>query len=76
MKTYNKLMLNFWLFMSIFLFVIITYKGINEGFRNWSFYYVLSIIAFLMYIIRKWMMKRMEKHQKFLSDQRNKKTSS
>lgn len=69
MKTYNKLMLYFWLLMAVFLFIVVTYMAISEGFRKWSFYYVFAGIALLMFIVRRWMIKRMEKHMKFLEEQ-------
>ncbi len=62
-------MLNFWLVIAIVMTLFVTYKGFTEGFQKWSFYYVFVIIAFLMFFVRKWMMKRMEKHMKFLEDQ-------
>ena len=72
MKTYNKIMLNFWLAVSIFIFIAITYLGFTEGFKKWGFYYVIAALAFVMYFMRKWMMKRQEKHEAFLEEQRSK----
>ncbi|MGB0915233.1 MAG: hypothetical protein ACPGVI_04130 [Crocinitomicaceae bacterium] len=69
MKTYNKLMLYFWLLMAAFLFIVVTYMAITEGFRKWAFYYVFAGIALLMFIVRRWMIKRMEKHLKYLEEQ-------
>lgn len=62
-------MLYFWLLMAVFLFIVVTYMAISEGFRKWSFYYVFAGIALLMFIVRRWMIKRMEKHMKFLEEQ-------
>ncbi len=59
-------MLYLWLIVSIVSAIIITFKCISEGFDRWYSYYVLSIISFFMYIIRRWMMKRMEKHLEYL----------
>lgn len=69
MKTYNKLMLYFWLLMAAFLFIVVTYMALTEGFRKWAFYYVFAGIALLMFIVRRWMIKRMEKHLKYLEEQ-------
>ncbi len=66
-------MIYFWLGMSIVLIVSITYFGITEGFNKWAFYYVYALLAILMYFVRKWMVKRMEKHQQFLENQKKKK---
>ena len=74
MKTYNKIMLYFWLATSIFIFIAITYLGFTEGFRRWGSYYFIAILAFLMYFMRKWMMKRQIRHEAFLEEQ--KKTSN
>jgi len=55
--------------MAVFLFIVVTYMAISEGFRKWAFYYVFAGIALLMFIVRKWMIKRMEKHMKYLEEQ-------
>ena len=72
MGMYNKLMLRFWLVISIIIPIIVTYLCITEGFKTWASYYVLAVLAFMMYIVRKWMMKRMEKHLQFLEEQKKK----
>ncbi|MBI1835949.1 MAG: hypothetical protein HYR91_01655 [Flavobacteriia bacterium] len=72
MNVYNNLMLKFWLIVAIIIPVIVTYLGITDGFKKWGGYYILSIIALFMYLIRKWMMKRMAKHLQYLSEQKNK----
>ena len=72
MQMYNKIMLYFWLAISIFLFIAITYLGLTEGFKIWGYYYVTPALAFLMYLLRKWMMKRQEKHLAFLEEQKSK----
>ncbi len=71
MNKYNKFMLYLWLAVSIGSTLIVTYKGITEGFERWYSYYVLSGISFFMYIIRRWMMKRMEKHMEYLKNNIN-----
>lgn len=72
MQAYNKIMLYFWLVVGVLLFIIITYFGITEGFKKWSFYYVFATIAIFMFFVRRWMMKRMERHMKFLEEQAQK----
>lgn len=69
MKAYNKIMLYFWLFVSAFLFIVVTYMAFTEGFKKWAFYYVFVFIAFFAYISRRWMLKRMERLQKEMSEQ-------
>lgn len=70
MNFYNKIMLYFWLFTAILIFIVITYLSITEGFKKWAFYYVFALLAFLAFITRRWMMKRMEKHLNFLEEQK------
>lgn len=70
MNFYNKIMLYFWLFTAILIFIVITYLSITDGFKKWAFYYVFALLAFLAFITRRWMMKRMEKHLKFLEEQK------
>ncbi len=62
-------MLYFWLVMGFVTAVAITFLGIKEGFDRWYHFYLFSIIAFLMFFLRRTMLKRMEKHQQFLEDQ-------
>jgi hypothetical protein len=64
-------MLYLWLIVSIGSALIISYKGFTEGFERWYSYYVITGISFFMYIIRKWMMKRMEKHIEYLNKNSN-----
>ena len=70
MKTYNKIMLKFWLAIAIVLFFTITYLGFTEGFDKWAYYYVFVVLTVVMYLMRKWMMKREEKHLQFLENQK------
>lgn len=74
MKTYNKFMLTLWLGITIVLVVFITYKSITEGFNRWGFMYIFAVIAFIGYLFRRLMAKRVEKHMKYLEEQeKNKK---
>ena len=73
METYNKIMQLFWLAMATVIIVSVTYMGITEGFDKWSFNYVFALLALFVYFIRRYMMKRMKKHQEFLNNQQNKK---
>lgn len=68
MNKYNKFMLYLWLVVAIGSALLVTYKGISEGFERWYSYYVISGISFFMYFIRRWMMKRMEKHLEYLKN--------
>lgn len=69
MKTYNKFMIFLWLVITIVLVVFITYKSITEGFNRWGFMYIFAFLALIMYLMRKYMTKRMEKHMKYLEEQ-------
>ena len=71
MTLYNKIMLKFWLIVAIVIPIVVTYLCITDSFKMWGSYYVFSIIALFMYFTRRWMMKRMEKHLKFLEEQKN-----
>jgi hypothetical protein len=69
MRGYNNIMLYFWLAIGFLLLIIISYLSITEGFGKWGFYYVFVGLCFLMFFMRKWMMKRMDKHMKYLEEQ-------
>ncbi|MEI8193182.1 MAG: hypothetical protein WCG64_04920 [Flavobacteriia bacterium] len=69
MKIYNKIMLYFWLLAAIGSFVIVTFNGITEGFARWTMYYTFTVMALLMFVMKRYMVKRFEKHQSFLNEQ-------
>jgi cell division protein FtsW (lipid II flippase) len=68
MEFYNKIMLWFWLSMAIVSGIAVTFMCFTEGFDRWVFYYVVPVLAFLMYVLRKFMIKRMQKHLKYLEE--------
>lgn len=70
MQLYNKIMLYFWLFAGFLSLIGITIMAFIEGFELWMYYYIIPIICFFMYFVRKWMMGRMEKHLQFLEEQK------
>lgn len=72
MQTYNKIMLYFWLFVGIAIFIAVTYMGFMYGFKLWGYYYILSGLALLMFFMRRFMMRRYEKHMKWLEEQNQK----
>ncbi len=70
METYNKIMLYFWLAASILTTIIVTIMGFVEGFDRWSLYYVFAGMSALMYLFKRWMMKRMQRHMEYLEQQK------
>ena len=71
MGIYNKIMLYFWLAMAIFIFIGVTVMGIKSGFDRWYHFYLFGVISLFMFIVRRWMLKRMERHLLFLEEQKN-----
>jgi uncharacterized membrane protein len=70
MESYNKVMQFFWLAMGVVLTVVITFLGFKEGFGKWVGYYLMAGLCFLMYFVKRWMMKRMEKHNAWIQEQK------
>lgn len=68
MERYNQIMLYFWLFVGVFALVAVTYFGIIEGFDKWAYYYIFPGLAILMFLMRRYMMKRMQKHLEYLQE--------
>lgn len=66
MRGYNKIMLYFWLIVSILIFIVVTYMAITEGFKKWSFHYLFAGLAFFAFISRRWMIRRMDRHLEFM----------
>jgi len=71
MDLYNKVMLYFWLMLAIVSAAITTYMGITEGFDRWLYYYAVPVVAILMFLFKRWMVKRVKKHMEYLNE-RNK----
>ncbi len=65
-------MLYFWLGLSIVSAISITYFGFIEGFDRWIYYYVVPVIALLMFFFKRYMVQRMEKHFEYLDEQKRK----
>ena len=72
MNLYNKVMLYFWLAAAIIIFFITSYMSYAEGIKKWGFYYIFVASALLMFLVKRWMMKRMEKHMAFMEEQKKK----
>ncbi|MDG1427903.1 MAG: hypothetical protein P8H56_11550 [Crocinitomicaceae bacterium] len=70
MQSYNKIMLYFWLFAGFFIAIGITYMGITEGFSKWMTSYVFALLCFIMFFMRRYMMRRMAKHVAFLEEKK------
>lgn len=43
-------------------------EGLPNGWLKWRFYYLFAILCFVMYFVRKLMIRRMEKHMEFLEN--------
>lgn len=73
METYNRIMQFFWLAMAVVIGVSVTYMSISESFEKWGFNYVFAVLALFVFLVRRYMMRRMKKHQEYLNNQHNKK---
>lgn len=62
MRTYNKIMQYFWLLMAIAITAFVTYKGSAEGFDRWSPIYIFAALALVIFLLRRFMMKKVERH--------------
>jgi uncharacterized membrane protein SirB2 len=68
---YNKMTGYLWLVIAGLSFIAITYKVATEGAQTWLAYYVVPVMALLMYGTKKWMMKRMQRHLEQMAQQKN-----
>jgi len=58
MKTYNRIMLFFWLIMTVILAVFVTVKCLTENFQRWAFMYIFVALSLFMFVMKRWMVKR------------------
>lgn len=70
MNGYNKFMEWFWLGVGLLILIGVTVMGFLEGFNRWYFYYILAFMALATYFMRRWMRKRMEKHLRWMEEQK------
>lgn len=68
---YNKMSGYLWLVIAGLSFIAITYKIATEGAQTWLAYYVVPVMALLMYGTKKWMMKRMQRHLEEMAQHKN-----
>jgi hypothetical protein len=71
MELYNKIMVKVWLLIAIVAFLFTTYKCITEDYRQWYFYYIIVVVALVMWAMKLFMVKRMKKHLDYLENQNN-----
>lgn len=69
-SNYNRFSGYLWLVIAGLSFITITYKIINEGAQTWLPYYIVPLMALLMYFTKKWMMKRMYRHLQQMAEQK------
>lgn len=69
MKTYNRIMEIFWFSMAVLIVIVVTGMGFKDGFETWAIYYLFAAMALGTFTMRRYMRKRMEKHQEFLAQQ-------
>lgn len=62
----------FWLSIGIIITIMVTVMCLKENFSSWAVYYVFAFMAFGTYLMRRFMRKRMEKHQAFLNGKEQK----
>ena len=70
MEYYNRIMTYVWLIAGTGIFIFTTFMCVKDDYRKWGFYYIMSGISFLMYFLKRWMVKRMQKHLDYLEEQR------
>lgn len=59
-----------WLIITVVITLFVTYKSFTEGFNRWSFMYVFAALALVMYLAKRFMIRRFEKHIKYLEEQK------
>jgi hypothetical protein len=59
----------FWLSLAIVILLANTYMVVTEGWNQWGVNYIFAALALFIFLIRRMMMKRMQKHQQFLEEQ-------
>lgn len=58
----------FWLLAAIGIAVYVSYMSFTDGLKKWAYYYIFAGLALVMFLIRRWMMKRMQRHMDYLEE--------
>lgn len=64
MKTLNKVMEMFWLALGVVILCISSYMLYISDFHDFYMYAIITALPFAMFFARRFMRKRMEKHEK------------
>lgn len=56
-------MQTFWLIVGLIIIVGVTILGISDGFDRWYPYYIFGGMALFLYLIRRYMLKRLDKFE-------------
>jgi uncharacterized membrane protein SirB2 len=72
MEIYNRIMTYIWLVAGIAIFLITTFMSLTDDVRKWGFYYLFSVISFGMFFMKRWMVRRMQKHIAYMEEQKSK----
>ena len=63
-------MLYFWLVAAMLIFLVVTEMGLAHSWKMGCYDYLCAGLSLLMFLGRRWMMKRMERHIEFLEQQK------
>lgn len=58
----------FWLLAGLGIAGYVTYMCITDGAKKWAYYYVFAALALIMFLLRRFMMKRMQRHLEYLEE--------
>lgn len=72
MEKYNQIMEKVWLVMAILIAIAVSYMGVQESFAKWGPYYVLALLALLMFAVKRFFNARMAKARKERELEKNK----
>ena len=56
----------FWLSIAVLVFVLVSYLCLTVSFERWGIYYIFVVLALFTWLMRRFMRKRMEKHNEYL----------
>lgn len=57
-------MTNFWLVLALVSLVLAIYVVVRDGWHGGSMYFVFPLLAGMMYGVRKFMLSRMDRHNR------------
>ncbi len=68
MQLIHKALIYIWLTATFLILFMVSYKCYTDSWQKWYFYYGFAVVTFLMFLLRRYMYKRMMRHMAYIEE--------